>query len=77
MTAETARAPDGMDPADTGQAPRILLGDPSTLNFEGDIIMAHKKIERKKELDRKRHRRVKREKQRIKEAKAAAAANKA
>jgi hypothetical protein len=36
--------------------------------------MAHKKIERKKELDRKRHRRAQRIKTRIKEAKAAAKA---
>lgn len=33
--------------------------------------MAHKKIERKKELDRRRHRRVDRLKQRVREAKAA------
>ena len=36
--------------------------------------MAHKKIERKKELDRKRNRRAKRLKLRVKEAKAAAKA---
>ena len=35
-------------------------------------IMAHKKIERKKELDRRRHRRAQRLKQRVREAKAAA-----
>ena len=34
--------------------------------------MAHKKIERKKELDRRRHRRAKRLKARIHEARAAA-----
>lgn len=34
--------------------------------------MAHKKIERAKELDRRRHRRAKRIKERIHEAKAAA-----
>ena len=34
--------------------------------------MAHKKIERKKELDRRRHRRAQRLKQRVREAKAAA-----
>ena len=34
--------------------------------------MAHKKIERKKEIDRRRHRREQRLKARIKEAKAAA-----
>lgn len=34
--------------------------------------MAHKKVERKKELDRRRHRRVQRIKDRIREAKAAA-----
>ncbi len=37
-------------------------------------IMAHKKIERKKELDRRRHRRAQRLKQRVREAKAAAKA---
>ena len=37
------------------------------------ILMAQKKIERKKELDRKRHRREQRLKARIREAKAAAA----
>ena len=37
-------------------------------------IMAHKKIERKKELDRRRHRRAERLKQRVREAKAAAKA---
>lgn len=36
-------------------------------------IMAHKKIERKKELDRRRHRRAERLKQRVREAKAAKA----
>ena len=36
--------------------------------------MAHKKIERKKELDRRRHRRAQRLKQRVREAKAAAKA---
>lgn len=41
-------------------------------NFFKENPMAHKKIERKKELDRKRHRREQRLKQRIKEAKAAA-----
>ena len=35
--------------------------------------MAHKKVERKKALDRRRHRRQERLKQRIKEAKAAKA----
>ncbi len=35
-------------------------------------LMAHKKIERAKELDRRRHRRAKRIKERIHEAKAAA-----
>lgn len=35
--------------------------------------MAHKKVERKKELDRRRHRREQRLKQRIREAKAAKA----
>lgn len=34
--------------------------------------MAHKKVERKKELDRRRHRRARRIKDRIREAKAAA-----
>ncbi len=34
--------------------------------------MAHKKVERRKELDRKRHRRAQRIKARIREAKAAA-----
>ena len=34
-------------------------------------VMAHKKIERKKELDRRRHRRSERLKQRVREAKAA------
>jgi hypothetical protein len=33
------------------------------------MIMAHKKIERKKELDRRRHRRLERLKQRVREAK--------
>jgi hypothetical protein len=33
--------------------------------------MAHKKVERAKELDRRRHRRAKRLKERVKEAKAA------
>lgn len=35
--------------------------------------MAHKKVERRKELDRRRHRRLQRLKQRIREAKAAKA----
>ena len=35
-------------------------------------LMAHKKIERAKELDRRRHRRAQRIKERIREAKAAA-----
>lgn len=35
--------------------------------------MAHKKVERKKELDRRRHRREQRLKQRVREAKAAKA----
>ena len=35
------------------------------------ISMAHKKVERAKELDRRRHRRAKRLKERVKEAKAA------
>ena len=35
-----------------------------------EYTMAHKKVERKKELDRRRHRRQERLKQRIKEAKA-------
>lgn len=38
----------------------------------GGKNMAHKKIERKKELDRRRHRRAQRLKQRVREAKAAA-----
>lgn len=38
-----------------------------------EITMAQKKIERKKELDRRRHRREQRLKQRIREAKAAKA----
>lgn len=37
-----------------------------------ECLMAHKKIERKKELDRRRHRRAQRAKERIREAKAAA-----
>lgn len=46
--------------------------------FNGGIppveeTMAHKKIERKKELDRRRHRRAERLKQRVREAKAAKA----
>lgn len=44
-----------------------------TSNLLRRIVMAHKKIERKKELDRKRHRREQRLKARIKEAKAAKA----
>lgn len=36
-------------------------------------VMAHKKIERKKELDRRRQRRAERLKQRVREAKAAKA----
>ena len=42
------------------------------LNYSGDLNMAHKKIERKKGLDRRRHRREQRLKERIREAKAAA-----
>jgi hypothetical protein len=38
----------------------------------GELIMAQKKIERKKELDRRRHRREQRLKARIRDAKAAA-----
>ncbi len=46
----------------------------SGYNIQGDIFMArHKKHERKKELDRKRHRRAKALKARVREAKAAAA----
>jgi hypothetical protein len=37
-----------------------------------EIVMAHKKVERKKEIDRRRQRREQRLKARIKEAKAAA-----
>lgn len=48
--------------------PLISMG----LTPEG--IMAHKKIERKKELDRRRQRRAERLKQRVREAKAAAKA---
>ncbi|MBB5144118.1 hypothetical protein [Desulfovibrio intestinalis] len=48
--------------------PLISMG----LTPEG--IMAHKKIERKKELDRRRQRRAQRLKQRVREAKAAAKA---
>ncbi|MFT4300608.1 MAG: hypothetical protein QM579_02530 [Desulfovibrio sp.] len=48
--------------------PLISMG----LTPEG--TMAHKKIERKKELDRRRHRRAERLKQRVREAKAAAKA---
>ncbi len=42
-----------------------------TINFLGDLIMAQKKQERKKELDRRRKRRAERLKDRIREAKAA------
>lgn len=38
-----------------------------------EVTMAHKKIERKKELARRRHRRAERLKQRVREAKAAKA----
>lgn len=38
----------------------------------GGCLMAHKKVERKKELDRRRHRRAERLKERIREAKKAA-----
>jgi hypothetical protein len=38
--------------------------------FLEDMIMAHKKVERKKELDRRRHRRQERLKRRVREAKA-------
>jgi hypothetical protein len=38
--------------------------------FFEETIMAHKKVERKKELDRRRHRRQERLKQRAREAKA-------
>ena len=40
------------------------------------VVMAHKKVERKKELDRRRHRRAERIKARIHEAKAAAKSGK-
>jgi len=40
--------------------------------LEDHDLSKHKKIERKKELDRKRRRRMKRLKQRVREAKAAA-----
>ena len=48
--------------------PKINGGHPPV-----EDIMAHKKIERKKELDRRRHRRAERLKQRVREAKAAKA----
>ena len=53
-----------------GYAEQIILnGVPSP---DREEHMAHKKIERKKELDRRRHRRAQRLKQRVQEAKAAA-----
>ena len=45
-----------------------------SMGLTPEDIMAHKKIERKKELDRRRHRRAERLKQRVREAKAAAKA---
>ncbi len=45
-------------------------------NATEEYSMAHKKIERKKELDRRRHRRAQRLKQRIREAVAEARAGK-
>ena len=43
------------------------------MRFAGGAVMAHKKIARKKEVDRRRQRRAKRLKQRVHEAKAAKA----
>jgi len=43
----------------------------SSSHRQEEITMAHKKIERKKELDRRRKRRQERNKERIREAKAA------
>ena len=43
------------------------------LNYSGDWNMAHKKIERNKEIDRRRKRRAERLKDRIRAAKAAKA----
>ena len=65
---------------DTVSGPEYLCPDsPDTINRidaysilpRKEHTMAHKKVERKKELDRRRHRREERLKQRIHEAKAA------
>ncbi len=41
----------------------------NSMLFHKECLMAHKKVERKKELDRRRHRRAERLKQRVQEAK--------
>lgn len=47
----------------------MLFHTNSITEFHKECLMAHKKVERKKELDRRRHRRAERLKQRIHEAK--------
>ena len=62
----------GGRPSFAGQRPPESLYLLDTFLLRSNL-MAHKKIERAKELDRRRHRRAQRIKERIHEAKAAAA----